>query len=42
MKGTDAGPMLPRVGKVTGVRTGSIPRVAVMVAVCTFESWWMM
>ncbi len=41
VKGTDAGPMLPRVGKITGVRAGSIRREDVMAAVWTFETWWM-
>ena len=39
VKGTDAGPMLPRVGKITGVRAGSIRSELVIAAVWTLETW---
>src|SRR5205085_6964716 len=41
VKGTEAGPRLPRVGKVVGTSAGSTANRSQIAWVCTLETWWM-
>ena len=38
--GTEAGPTLPRIGNVSGTRSGSMPSRAHSELVCTEDTWW--
>ena len=42
VNGTEAGPMLPRVGNVLGALVGSMSSAWVIAAVCALEIWWEM